>query len=113
MTAWLVGIWLLFVAVVALNGVAGTAAAMQHALRSKQSRGGRTFLASAIAGFLAASSIVAIAILGTAEGEPQAPMVLVAVFGMCFAVATLVSVPGAIVVANKLEAPGDDFRAFE
>jgi hypothetical protein len=32
---------------------------------------------------------------------------------MCFAVATLVSVPGAIFVASKLEAPGDDFRAFE
>ena len=113
MTAWLVGIWLVLVTIVGLNGIAGGVAAFLHASRSKRSRGGRTFLASAVAGFLPASSIVAIVIVGATEDTTETPMVLVAIFGMCFAVATLVSVPGAIVVANKLESPGEDYRAFE
>jgi hypothetical protein len=113
MTAWLLGIWLALATIVGLNGVAGGVAAFLHTSRSKLSRGGRTFFASAIAGFLPASSIAAIAVLGSAEGATEDPRALLFIFGMGFAVATLVSVPGAIFVANRLEAPGDDFRAFE
>lgn len=110
--------WVLFAvivlaAVVSFNLCAAGVAAVLHAWRSKMRRGGRTVLASAVAGFLPASSIMAIGILGSPENITQDAAVYAAIFGICFAVATLVSLPGAIIVARKLEAPGNDHRAFE
>ncbi len=85
---WVVVIWVVLATIVGLNGLAAGVAAMLHAWRSPLKRGGRTFWASAVAGFLPASSLVAVAILGSTENTTEGPMVLVSIFGMCFAVAT-------------------------
>ena len=105
--------WVGLASIVGLNGFAAGVAAVLYAWRSGLRRGGRTFLASVLAGFLSASSFIGLGLLGSPELATEEPWILVGVFGGLFAVATVISGPGALLVARKLEKPGDDFRAFE
>lgn len=112
-TPWVIA-WLALVSIIGLNGFAAGVVAILHAWRSGLRRGGRMLAASAFAGLLSGSSFVGIVFLGTLDdGTTESIWLLAAVFGFFFAVAMIVSVPGALLVTRKLEAPGDDYRAFE
>lgn len=101
-------IWLGFVSLIGLNGFAAGVVAILHAWRRKMRRGGRILLASAAAGSLPTSVIFVIMMTESEE------LVVVALgLVMVLAVSGVLSLPGAMIVARKLERPGDQFRAFE
>ena len=110
---WLYAAWLVLAAVITFNLSAAGAAALLYGWRSRLRRGSRTFLASAVTGFLPASSFMAIGLYDSGDRLNQDAAVYASIFVMSFAIAAIVSLPGAIIVSRKLEAPGDDFRAFE
>ena len=114
MTEGLVVAWLALVTVVGVNAAAAGGIAFLHGRRKSLRRGMRALLASTFAGFLPASTIVAFGIVGASEdGTSEAPAMVVAIFVICQGVATLVALPGALIAARGLEAPGDEFRTFE
>lgn len=111
---WVIGIWAILVSVIGFNLSAAGMVAILHAWGSKMRRGGRIMMAALVAGLLPASALIAVGLADTVwSSSPEEPFVMALAFGMVLAVATVVSLPGALIVARKLEAPGDDYRAFE
>ena len=110
---WAVLIWILVSAAAGLNLSAAGVAAILHAWRVNMRRGGRMFAAAVIAALVPTSGFVAIALSESATATSEDPFIVAIVFLAIQAVCTLVSLPGAAVVARKLEHPGDDFRVFE
>lgn len=111
---WIVGIWVIVIAVVGVNLCAAGVTAILHAWRSNIRRGGRIVAAAAVAGFLPASSFLAVGLIQSlSAASAEEPFVMTFAFAVVMAVATAVALPGAFFVARKLEAPGDDFRVFE
>jgi hypothetical protein len=110
MAEWVIGIWAFVVAIVGLNLCAAGMAAILHAWRSQMRRGGRAVLASALSAILPSSFLVVVP-LTEGWGEWESGWILA--IAMALALGTVVSLPGSLFVARKLEAPGDDFRAFE
>src|SRR5687767_11061765 len=109
---WIIGIWMIVISVVGVNLCAAGIAAILHAWRSKFRRGGRVVAAAAVAGFLPSSSLLAVGLAESAwSGPSEEPFVMAIAFGVVMAIAAIVALPGALIVARKLEAPGDDFRA--
>ena len=111
---WVVGIWAIVVGIAILNLCAAGVAAVMHAWRSKMRRGGRIVTAAAVTGFLPASTLLAAGIAETAwSSTAEEPLVMGLAFAMLLTIGMVVSLPGALLVARKLEAPGDDYRSFE
>lgn len=110
MQEWIVVGWVIVVTIVGLNGFAAGVAAILHARRSKLRRGSRTVLAAAIAATLPASFFVVVPLAeGWRSWDSGWLLALAAVLGLGAAV----SLPGASIITRKLEAPGDEYRAFE
>ena len=102
--------------VLALNGLAAGVAAIFHAWRVRLPRESRVFFASVAAAVLPAGVIVLLAIVGASQPGTRAtlgPMEFLLIFGACTVAGIIVSLPGAVVVARKLESPGEDYRTFE
>ena len=110
--AWAIGIWGILISIVGVNLSAAGVVAILHAWRSKMRRGGRIFTAAAMTGLLPASLMIPTMLPGVSAGA-EAPVGLVVAFFMVLGMVTVVSLPGALIVARKLEAPGDEFRVFE
>ena len=103
-------VWMLIVTLVGLNGFAAGVAAVLHIWRRGMRRRTRVLLASVAGGLLPVSPLLAFAFGGEVTGEPR---VLVIVAGVFSAAAVVASLPGAVIVARRLEGPGDAVRAFE
>ena len=106
-------IWVGFVSLIGINGFAAGVVAILHAWRSKMRRGGRILLASFAAGALPAS-LIFVAMLTEAEvGVAEEPIAMMLGSAMILVLSGVLSLPGAIVVARRLERPGNEFRAFQ
>ena len=102
--------WMLIVTLVGLNGFAAGVVAVLHIWRRETRRRTRILLASVAGGLLPMSPLLAFAFGGEVTGVP---LVLVIVAGVFSAMAAAASLPGAVIVARRLEGPGDAVRAFE
>jgi hypothetical protein len=107
-----IGIWAIVVGVVGLNGFAAGTVAVVHLWKRQQSRGGKVLIAAISSALLPTSLIVPGMLLSASVGG-TAPAYVVLGAIMMFAMSLVASLPGAIVVARKLEKPGDEYRAFE
>ena len=103
--------WVILVLIVGLNGFAAGVVALLHAWRRTQRRRSRVLTAGAVAGSLPAVLLLPLMLLDI-SWEVEAPMAFIGA-GVFSAIAFVVSLPGAIVVARKLEGPGDAYKAFE
>jgi hypothetical protein len=112
MSEAILAIWVSFVLIVILNGCAAGVVAILHAWRSSMRRGGRVIVAVAVTASLPAIMFVP-AFIGDSLNPAEEPVVMVIAMSAIFVVAFVTSLPGAVIVARKLEAPGDEFRAFE
>lgn len=112
---WVVGAWAIVVAVVALNLCAAGVAGIMHAWRSKTRRGGRILAATAVSGSLPGSIFIVAGLVeaGWPTSSAEEPLVMAGAVAMVMGLGMLVSLPGAAIVARKLEAPGEDYRTFE
>jgi hypothetical protein len=115
MSEAIVGIWLIVVTVLGLNGFAAGMAAALYIWRRGMRRGARIASASTLAGLLPASIFIVAGAseLFGASALSEEPVVWVVVVGLVLVVAGVVSLPGALVVGRKLEQPGSEYRAFE
>ena len=114
MTMALIVSWLGFVSLIGLNGFAAGVVGVLHAWRLVLARSSRILISIALAALLFASSMMALVFAGTEDREISGGSVTLAVvFGMGFALAAVVSLPGALLMARKVEAPADTFRVFE
>jgi hypothetical protein len=50
---------------------------------------------------------------GLPDSSPEEPLYVALAVALIMAVTMIVSLPGALIVCRKLDAPGDDFRTFE
>ena len=110
MTGWIAFVWVLLVLLVGLNGFAAGVVAVLHIWSSATPRRTRIVSAGAATALLTASPLLALALGGEVTGEPLVLVVLVGLFSVLAAAASL---PGALIVARKLEGPVDVVRAFE
>jgi hypothetical protein len=108
----LLAIWVTLVSIVILNGCAAGVAAMIHARRSPMRRGGRLMLAVGVTALLPTSMFIP-AFIGDSLANTEEPYVMAFAVAAIFVVALVTSIPGALIMARKLEQPGDEFRAFE
>lgn len=106
-----IGVWSVVVGVIALNGFAAGIVAGLHVRRRSMRRRSRVLLAAVAAGLLPAQFMIVVPLAEGGAGEEL--FIWALAFGMSLAVGTLLSLPGAIVASRKLDAPGDDYRAFE
>ena len=104
-------IWTILIAIIGLNGFAAGVAAVLHSRRAKQRRRARIVTAAAVTGLLPACVMIPPVLAQMSIGA-EAPIALLGT-GAVFLVTMAVSLPGAAVVARRLEAPGEDYRAFE
>lgn len=107
-----IGIWTILVSIVGLNGFAAGMAAVLHVWRPQQRRRDRALKAAAITGFLPAS-LLAPAMIGGFSAGSEALTGLIIGFAAIYLISSVVSLPGATIVARSLERPGDAYRAFE
>jgi hypothetical protein len=111
MPEWTPLAWLAIVTVVGLNGFAAGVVALLHIWRHGMRRRTRILLAGAAAGLLLASPLLTFA-FGEVNVSGE-PLVLVVLVVLMSAFAAAASLPGAVIIARKLEGPGGAFRAFE
>jgi hypothetical protein len=107
-----IAIWTILVSIIGLNGFAGGVAAVLHTRRDKKRRRTRILTAAAMAGLLPACVMI-LPMLEAVSIGAEAPIALVIGVGGVFLMTMAVSLPGAIVVARRLEAPGEEYQAFE
>ena len=112
---WIIGLWTIAVVIIGFNLCAAGVAAILHAWRSKMRRPVRVVAAAAATGVLPASTLIVAGLVevGWPTPSPEEPFVAALAFALVMGLTTLASLPGAFIVSRKLEAPGDDFRAFE
>ena len=110
--AALIGIWSVLVFLVLLNGFAAGIAAALHVWRSKQPRRSRILTAAAVSGLVPAA-IALPAMAADVSSGMVAPLGLLVGIAVICAIAMGASLPGAVIVARKLDGPGDAYRAFE
>jgi hypothetical protein len=103
--------WVAVTGFIGLNGFAAGVVAVLQAWRSGMRRGSRIFVASATSALLPASYMIVIPAMTGTSGEEFGIMILSS--AVIFAFATVVSLPGAIIVSRKLVQPGDEYRTFE
>ena len=105
-------IWIGALFVIGVNGFAAGIAALLYIWRRRIRRGGRILLAALTAGILPATLI---AVIGLSEEgfSGEGPFIVALAFGLLLAVGSVLSLPGAILVAQGLERPGNEFKAFE
>ena len=112
---WVIGVWAIAMVIIGFNLCAAGVAAILHAWRSKMRRPVRVVAAAAATGALPASTLIVGGLVeaGWPTSSAEEPFIAALAFAMVTGVTMLASLPGAFIVARKLEAPGDDFRAFE
>jgi len=106
-------IWMIIVLIVMLNGCAAGVIAILHIRRSTMRRGSRVAIAAAVTGFLPVSLVIPFAIADLGPTGSEGPLVVFLGLTMILGVGMLFSLPGALILARKLEAPGGEYRAFE
>jgi len=108
----LIGVWGIVVGVIGLNGFAAGIVTVLHLWKRCQSRGGKVLIA-AVSSALLSTGIIGprLLFLSSAGGTTPAMIALGAI--IMFVVAMAASLPGAIIVARKLEAPDDVYRTFD
>ena len=107
------GLWVLVVLAVLMNGCAGGVAAILHRRRQTFRRAGRIVSAAGLTGLISTSMLLPIASIDPQWAESGGPMILGLALAAVFVIATVISLPGAVFVARRLEAAGDGFRVFE
>ncbi len=105
------GFWTLFVCLVGLNLCAAGVAAILHAWRKKMRRGARVMTATGVTAMLPGAIMIPAMLTEMAIGA-EAPLAIIGA-GVVLVITAALSTPGALIVARKLEQPGDDYRAFE
>lgn len=108
----LIGLWTVVVLIIGLNGFAAGMVAVLHIWRGKQSRRSRALTAAALAGLFPGLIAVAPMAVDMTTGA-RAPFGLIVGLVVLCAVAMAISLPAALIVARKLDGPGDAFKAFE
>lgn len=111
MTAW-IGLWTLVFFTVLLNGFAAGVAAALHVWRPEQLRRSRVLTAAAVAGLIPAMIAVPPMLMDISVGA-RAPFGLVLGVAVISVVAMAASLPGAVIIARKLDGPGNAYTAFE
>jgi hypothetical protein len=106
------GIWIFLVFLVLLNGFAAGTAAVLHVWRSGQSRQSRAVTAAAITGLVPAIMMIPAII---AQGSFEVPSLVGSIVGIAVlcGLTMAVSLPGALIIARKLDGPGNAYAAFE
>jgi hypothetical protein len=110
--AALIGLWGIVVSLIFINGFAAGMVAILFAWRRSQRRGSRVLTAVVLTGLLPASMMVPALLAQASAGFESPAGMIIGTVGV-FVLAMAGSLPGALIVARKLEAPGDEFRAFE
>ena len=106
-------IWFAIALIIGLNGFAAGSSAILYLWRPRVRRAARIVTAVLLSGFLPASVLIPVAIASGAFAGGEGPIVFGIGFVAFFALAGAVSLPGALIVARKLEKPGDEFLTFE
>ena len=106
-----VAIWAIALFVIILNGCAAGIAAFLH-VRRKMGRGGKVVGAIFGSGLLTAGIFIP-AMISDFTMQAEGALIIVLALLAIFVVAAFVSLPGALVITRRLEAPGDEYRAFE
>jgi hypothetical protein len=110
MSGWIALVWMLIVILIGLNVFAAGVVALLH-IWSRGTRLRTQILSAGVAsGLLTASPLFAMALGGEVTGEPMVLVIVTAVFS---AMAAAASLPGAAIVARRLEGPGDAVRVFD
>lgn len=108
----MIGLWTLLVGIIGLNGFAAGMVAVLHVWRSKRPRRSRVLIAATITGLVPAA-LAAPAMLVDMSSGMVAPVGLLIGIAVACVLAMAASLPGAVIVARKLDGPGDAYRAFE
>ena len=106
--SWIILIWILV-----LNCCAAGVGEMLHLCRKNIRRAGRVVVAAAVAALMNIGMFVPIAFTDPMAGGSDDYLIVGGIFPAVLAITFFITLPGAIVITRKLEAPGDEFRAFE
>ena len=105
--------WFAIASIIGLNGFAAGLAAILHLWRRTMRRGARATMSAAVSGLLPASIFIPMAFTDREFVGGEGQIIAAVGFATFWAVATAVSLPGSLIISRKLEAPGEEFRAFE
>ena len=104
----LIGLWTLVLFIVLLNGFSAGVVAGLHVWRRRQ----RILAAAAVAGLVPAAIAVPSRLIDISVGT-QAPFALVVSIAVMSLVTMAASLPGAMIIARKLDGPGNAHMVFE
>lgn len=113
MSEMAVGAWIFIVLAVLMNGCSGGVAAVLHRRRHTFRRAGRIATSALVTGLISTSMILPVASVDPQWADSGGPLILVLALAAVLAIATLICVPGAFLIARRLEGPGDEYRTFE
>ena len=94
-----------------ISGCGAGIAATLHA-RGKLRRAGKVCGACIVTGLITAGIFAPFAFTDAALAD-NGPAIMVLVLALIFVIAMIVALPGAVMITRRLEAPGEDYRAFE
>lgn len=107
-----IGIWVIVIILVLLNGFAAGVAAALHVWRSGQPRRSRAVTAAGITGLLPLVMVFPAAIEPAMRGTASVVGLIIGFIVLC-GLSMAVSLPGAVIIARKLDGPGNAYQAFE
>jgi len=105
--------WFAIVSIIGLSGCAAGFATMIFLWRRSLRVGPRATLAAAASGLLPASVFLPMAFTDREFVGGEGPPVAAIAFSILWGIATGISLPGALMVGRRLEAPGQAYRSFE
>ena len=108
----IIGIWAVGFSVFVLNGFAAGLAAALHVWRKDQPRRSRVLTAAGITALVPVVITLPAIYFEVSTGASAVVPVIVGFAFIC-GVTMAISLPGAVIIARKLDGPGEAYRAFE
>ena len=106
------GVWAILLSVIGLNLAAGGVAAILHGRRDKQALRSRILTAAALTALWPAGMFIPVMLDGTLD-EAHVSIEMLIGAGLLFLVGFAVTLPGALIIARRLERPSEEYHAFE
>ena len=107
-----IGLWAIVFALFVLNGFAAGIVAALYVWGGNQARRSRALTAAGITGLVPLVMALPAVLYQASTGETPVVALIVG-FAMVCGLAMAISLPGAVIIARKLDGPGGAYRTFE